>query len=112
MKHLKVYEKSMFEKVDDNEKYIKFIKDKFQIKNKAFGDVEIDAIYDDRLRICITLGGDLKSNYILSLFDFFKSCNGDVGFPLTGEYLYYYLNLSNDFLKELDVEIDASKYNI
>lgn len=111
MKHLKIYEKSMFEKIDDNEKYIKFIKDKFKIKLLPYGSVELESIYDTGIKILITLS-NIEANKLLSILDFFKSCKGKIEISNHINCMYYRPFLPNDFLKKLDIEIDALKYNM
>lgn len=111
MKHVKVYEKSMFEKIDDNEKYIKFIRDKFDIRSTPSNDVELFGIYDSGIRIIFTIN-KIDANELLIILNFFKSCDGKLNTANYGNYIVYELFLSNDFLKELDIEIDALKYNI
>ena len=110
MKHLKIYEETYYD--DKFEKYAKFISDKFEIYNHPFGKVNFDYITDDRLIITIKLGGDIEPKYLNSIINFFEDSVSVINIQLSGEYIYYKLKLTYDFLKKLDMEMESKKYNI
>ena len=90
-------------------KYFKFIEDKFL--NIPFGRLVFDEINDSVVKIYLRFGGELKPIYLIELFEFFDN-EGIIHVPLSGEYLYYHLELPQSFFDKLDIELDANKYNL
>lgn len=114
MRHLKIYDNQWYENYQKSifEKYTKFIYDKFELGNHPFGKIELDEVRDTYIQIYIRIGGDIDPKYLNSIINFFENCDGKITIHLNGEYLFYELKLSNDFLKELDAEMNAEKYNL
>lgn len=101
---------------NNNEKYLEFIYDKFLLRKITFGKIDILENYfgetRDGIKISIRIGGNIDPKYLISIIDFFKECKGHIEVPTSGEYIYYYIDLTRSFLDNLDVELDANKYNL
>ena len=111
MKHLKVYD--TYDYISYNhKKYMDFILEKFRLDKKPYGGVEYAEINDLGIKIYIRIGGDINPLFLKGMIEFFEDCDGYISVPHTGDFIYYNLTLSYNFLKKLDIEIDAKKYNI
>lgn len=114
MKHLKVYDNISY----NHKKYINFIYEKFRLDKIPYGGVEYAGINDLGIKIYIRIGGDIAGSdninplFLKGMIEFFEDCDGYISVPHTGDFIYYNLTLSYNFLKKLDIEIDARKYNI
>ena len=117
MNHLKIYESYRGNAPDSNndKKYLELIYDKLGL-DVPFGKIDIMENYFGKkrngIRILIRIGVHINPQHLKSIIEFFEDCEGYIESPTSGEWIYYHLDLTRNFLNKLDVELDAKKYNL